>query len=123
MGEFFMSISSELVRIPGALVVIFPVGMVGLFVITLLMPMRAVWVLVCWLKKNNTGVTDRATLYLSNILLLISLFATFEFLYFMFNAGPGGFSGLMLPMFSFVPFLIYMFFELSRKGAHRVVEH
>ncbi len=123
MNSFFMSLAGDIFRLPGAKWVVMLVGFAGFFVIVSLMPIRLIWTIWCYLKHKNVDVTDRCSLYVSNVFLVLSAYATFDFMYFFLNARAGDASGLMAPIFSFVPFIFYILFEIFRARAHRVVKN
>lgn len=118
----FVLLTGALLQIPGMLAIIFPIGFIGLFVVFLFMPLRLLWVIFRHLKPGEEIITDKGSYITSNIFLALASYGVIEFVVVMANAGSGSVSGLMLPMFSFIPFIFYLSFEWNRRKAYRLIK-
>lgn len=118
----FVLLTGALLQIPGMLAIVFPIGFIGLFVVFLLMPIRLLWVIFRHLKPREDVVSDKGSYITSNIFLALAVYGVIEFVVVMANAGSGSVSGLMLPMFSFIPFILYILFEWFRREAYKEIK-
>ena len=118
----FLLLTEALLQIPGMLAIVFLVGFIGFFIVFLLMPIRLLWVIFRHLKPGGNIVSNRGSYITSNIFLALAVYGVIEFVVVMANAGSGSVSGLMIPMFSFIPFILYIYFEWFRRKAYKEIK-
>jgi hypothetical protein len=116
----FVALTEFLLRDAQAMETAFLAGMLGAVVLVLVMPLRAVWVLLRHVRAAPDD--DRQPgLYRAALLLLgLAVYGVLEVVYHFARAKGGEVSGVMIPLFSLVPFAFYVGFEvlyaLSRRG-------
>lgn len=115
----FENITGLLLKIPGMLEIVFPVGFVGLVVVFIIMPIRLFWIMVFHFAPGNEPITNKSSHKASYIFLALSAYGAIEIVLLVLLSEPGGFSGLMLPVFSFLPFIFYILSEWARFNAYK----
>jgi len=116
----FIALTEFLLRDEQALETAFLVGMLGVPVLVLVMPLRAAWVIYRHIRAEPGSIRQPGLYRIALLLLGLSVYAVLEVVYFFAHAKGGEVSGLMIPLFSLVPFVFYVGFEvlyaLSRRG-------
>jgi hypothetical protein len=116
----FVALTEFLLRDAEAMEAAFQVGMLGAVVLVLVMPLRAAWVIYRHIRAAPGG-NRQPGLYRAALLLLgLAVYGVLEVVYHFAHAKGGEVSGVMIPLFSLVPFVFYVGFEvlyaLSRRG-------
>jgi hypothetical protein len=116
----FVALTEFLLRDAQAMETTFLVGMLGVVVLVLVMPLRAAWVVYRHLRATP-GSIRQPGLYRAALLLLgLAIYGVLEVVYYFAHAKGGEVSGVMIPLFSLIPFFLYVAFEilyaLSRRG-------
>ncbi len=116
----FVTLTEFLLRDAEAMEAAFLLGMIGVAVLVLVMPLRAAWVLYRDVRAAPGSIRQPGLYRVALLLLGMSVYAALEVVYYFAHAKGGEVSGVMIPLFSLIPLLFYLGFEvlyaLSRRG-------
>jgi hypothetical protein len=92
-------------------------GILGSFIVFFIMPVRIIWVVFKHLQQRGKVVVNIRSYWVSNVLLLLAPLPLIEFI-ILIMSGTEGVSGLLIPVVSLVPFILYLLFEIFRFRAY-----
>jgi hypothetical protein len=108
----FIALTEFLLRDAQAMEAAFLVGMIGVAVLVLVMPLRAAWVIYRHIRVAPGSIRQPGLYRVALLLLGLSVYAVLEAVYHFAHAKGGEVSGVMIPLFSLVPFIFYVGFEV-----------
>ncbi len=108
----FIALTEFLLRDAQAMEAAFLVGMLGTLVLVLVMPLRAAWVIYRHVRAAPGGIRQPGLYRAALLLLGLAIYGVLEVVYHFAHAKGGEVSGMMIPLFSLVPFACYVGFEV-----------
>lgn len=99
----------------------YPIGILAIFVLFLVMPIRAAWTAYRYFRPGRTTI-DQTAYSRSILFLLIAVYAVVELVVVAAFARSGsGAISFVLPAWALAPFMFYLLFEWFRLKAHKGV--